>query len=501
MVDYAGALNARQVVVLSWIADGCPEGVVSGYSYKATAVALQGRRLVAISKRGGVWSATVTDAGRFYLAHGRMPERPTWKRAGRQDRRTVVASGSKPKRDSSAAPGGDRLGTPGDAAVVETAGSNPDADDDSSARTKAAAKGHRRGPVEQMLADLVDGGGVLLVDQPLYVAGRPSTPDFEQLVLSANRYGKVPAGKRLVTSHAAGRKLEIRLEDAIIGTDVVRRAVPVPQRVSRYHPVAVLFRDRSERHEISKPVVSRAVRLVHALVVEAERRGHEVGLAPDPVPYGGYSSGRRWSGTNDGHITVTIGGHAQAVRVIEVGMPSRRHWEQQNYLGRGSYSASNTGTGVLRFELTGYGGREGRTCRWADGKRTTLEDKLPDVLAEIETRAAEDAHRARQRQEAEAEAQRRLERAQRREAQKRLEKHRAEVLHDQVKRWERAARTRAYVAAMRTEIETRAAALDTGNGGGEVARAWEWLAWAEQHVDDIDPLTQPLALPAEVPGQ
>jgi hypothetical protein len=40
MVDYTSALNARQVEVLSWIADGCPDGVMTGHTYKTTAVAL-----------------------------------------------------------------------------------------------------------------------------------------------------------------------------------------------------------------------------------------------------------------------------------------------------------------------------------------------------------------------------------------------------------------------------------------------------------------------------
>lgn len=68
-------LNPRQVEVLQWIADDCPDGVWPDFTYKTTAVALQGRRLAKVSKRGG-WHAEITDDGRFYLAHGAYPDQP-----------------------------------------------------------------------------------------------------------------------------------------------------------------------------------------------------------------------------------------------------------------------------------------------------------------------------------------------------------------------------------------------------------------------------------------
>ncbi|MBB6174276.1 excisionase family DNA binding protein [Nocardiopsis mwathae] len=68
-------LSSWQLEVLKWISDGCPEGVMKGFTYKATAIALQGRRLVVVSKRRGSWSASVTDDGRYYLEHGTYPQR------------------------------------------------------------------------------------------------------------------------------------------------------------------------------------------------------------------------------------------------------------------------------------------------------------------------------------------------------------------------------------------------------------------------------------------
>lgn len=44
---------------------------MEGHSYKVTAGVLRDRRLVTISKRGGTWSAELTDAGAHYLKHGK----------------------------------------------------------------------------------------------------------------------------------------------------------------------------------------------------------------------------------------------------------------------------------------------------------------------------------------------------------------------------------------------------------------------------------------------
>src|SRR4051794_33175663 len=41
-------LTPRQRDVLHWIGDGCPAGVMQGFTHKASAVALQDRRLVSI---------------------------------------------------------------------------------------------------------------------------------------------------------------------------------------------------------------------------------------------------------------------------------------------------------------------------------------------------------------------------------------------------------------------------------------------------------------------
>jgi hypothetical protein len=73
VVILSAPISPRQVEILRWIADCCPDGVITGYIYKTMANALQGRRLVTAGVRAGAWRAKVTDAGRYYLEHGCYP--------------------------------------------------------------------------------------------------------------------------------------------------------------------------------------------------------------------------------------------------------------------------------------------------------------------------------------------------------------------------------------------------------------------------------------------
>ena len=53
--------------------DGCPAQVMTDTTYKTTAVALQVRRLVTVSKSGGHWRAEATEAGRHFVKHEAYP--------------------------------------------------------------------------------------------------------------------------------------------------------------------------------------------------------------------------------------------------------------------------------------------------------------------------------------------------------------------------------------------------------------------------------------------
>jgi hypothetical protein len=60
-------LTSRQIEVLQWIADGCPERNWPDGTYKNSAQALDNRGLVDVRRRRKTWTTSITDAGRYYL--------------------------------------------------------------------------------------------------------------------------------------------------------------------------------------------------------------------------------------------------------------------------------------------------------------------------------------------------------------------------------------------------------------------------------------------------
>ena len=63
-------ISDGQLAILKWIGDGCQQDVVTGHVYKTTANSLQNRGLVVISRKGGIWRASITEKGLAYLEHG-----------------------------------------------------------------------------------------------------------------------------------------------------------------------------------------------------------------------------------------------------------------------------------------------------------------------------------------------------------------------------------------------------------------------------------------------
>jgi hypothetical protein len=72
-------ITSRQLNVLHWIGDGCPPGRWADETHKTSARVLASRGLAKVGRpksTGGARSATLTEAGRYYLDHGRYPAPP-----------------------------------------------------------------------------------------------------------------------------------------------------------------------------------------------------------------------------------------------------------------------------------------------------------------------------------------------------------------------------------------------------------------------------------------
>jgi hypothetical protein len=420
-------LTEKQVELLRWIADGCPDGVMKDDFYRISAAALRNRSLITTSGRGPTWIAKITLSGTEYLAKVEAPNPPI----------------------------------PRQANVSVT---------------------------QQLVDDVSASGGSLRLAQRPW--GSTEGVDWEQRARLAQAHGKVPPGKRLSTRRIDG-ELELRLEDAIPGTNVPLQPVPVPKSVTRLHPVARRFREDTSKHLVSRAQLPRCTRIVHALAIESERRGFAVASV---ATTGDRRHPRRWKG-DDGHLTISIRDHSYQLRIAEEKVVVRGTFDAETeyrrsvnypaYLkprARMRYDADATGR--LQIACVGYS-REGRPVSWADRRSWTLEDKLPDLLRELEVRAAEDDHAAIERKRQAEERERQWEAAMERAKRRLVEDHRIQVLVDRVRAWQEADAIRAYCDA----VEAR-----HGAEGVTDPEVVAWLAFARAQADRAQ---QPPHMPAE----
>ncbi len=324
--------------------------------------------------------------------------------------------------------------------------------------------------------------------------------DYERRALLAERHRKLPPGKRFQITRLE-RELEIALVDAPFGAMAPAELtpVPVPEKVGRHHAAARQFRDQKHRHEVSRALVARATRLIHAIATEAQLRSWEVsGPNPDGV--------RRSRGAD---LRVLAAGHTLGLRLFEERVHPRGAWEREVHhyrnvssessfyrdrpFPRGPYDADATGR--LRLELLPESSMTfaERQWRWGDRSSWTLEERLPHLFREIEERIvlAKEAAEV-QRIEAEEDAERARRAAEERERQwlvhmeqakeRLVEEHRAEWLGGQASAYAEIQRLRSY-------IEATAAAY------GEHEETAQWLVWAQNYVKQRDPLGKPPVMP------
>jgi hypothetical protein len=318
-------VNARQLEVLTWIQEGCPAGVMPDDTYKTTAAALKSRRLVTISKRP--WRAEVTDAGRFFLEHGRHPD------------------GHWPE----AAPARGRTRRPANAPTT----------------------GLR--PVDQMLADLTAAGG------RLQVAG--DRPHWENLVASAVRHRKVPP-RKVLKVEGTWSKVVLVLGDAPAWMQTEEPQVQVPQQLRHPHPVIPALRDDSRTLPFSAPTRQRALRLLQALAAAATDRGHQV-RAPKQMNSHRRASGHLEIVVRSHAYTLTV---SEATTQVEHQLTANEIRGQQQYGAYWAPKYDHVPNGRLRIAING--GWKVHIDKVEDTKTQPAEGKLGTLLLEVELRAA-----------------------------------------------------------------------------------------------------------------
>lgn len=454
MVSRTQPLNERQVQVLRWIADGCPDGVVEGYSYKHTAGALHDRKLVMVTRKRGAWQAEVTDAGHHYLEHGTYPGAEAGKQGAPQPAERRVAGEQDAPLTTS----------PGPAATPKPPGLII----------------RRRGAAIELMERLIERGGLTL-------DGLSDAEIVEQrkVIETAKRYGLVPDGKRIQTYKMYDGRLSIRLYEGLHAnakpeTEPDLALVVVPTHLRNPHPVVQKLRDDPGRLLMPKlpQVRNRALRILQAVAAEAVRRGFRVLDCPVDERYINYymarSGGPRYK-RREGQLCVVIDGLSYVVD-IRLERPETDDPERAQAL-------------ILSLPI----GRNISRSSWADRKRTTVEDGVAALLRELELRAERDRQEAIVAERARAERKVRWEAAMVEARVRASQAHYAAVLDKEIERWTEARRIREYTAAVEDRIRAAAASADDP---AALEAAGEWLAWMTAYANDLDPLERLPRMPA-----
>lgn len=234
------------------------------------------------------------------------------------------------------------------------------------------------------------------------------------------------------------------------------------------------------------------MRIVHALVVEAEQRGYEVSNSE--------SRDRRERARRSReavtHLVIAIRGHRYQLSVSEEKVLLRGDWEERRRASEAYRNQLYTyvrpervkpydseATGILSIGLIISGPvREGRPASWRDRKSWTLEDKLPELLYEQELCAVEDDEREAEERRQQEERRRRWEQMMEVARERYREAYRAKVLREQAAAWREARLLSEYL-------------IDLKEAHSESVDSAAWIDWITGFIERLDPLTSPPAMP------
>ncbi len=434
-------LTDYQLAVLQRVAD--PGDLVSAQEpdLARTVYALRDRGLLTTPRINGRWQAQLADAGRFYLEHGHHPDHPSRSRQ-------PSAADSQARRYQASIRG--------------------------SSQRAASSSDEMSG--QQLLALLREQDGRVHLDDP----DEQTRGTWRRAIHALKSEGLVPAGMHL---RYRGRDSGDLVIELVAGEHpdgkyrVPHDHVDVPALVPG-HPVIQQLEREPRRFGVTQESRERALRLVQALVVEWERRGHTVELEKGAAGVTMVAGASRF--------VLLMYEEYEAVEVL----PSDEELDQQKTYSwqRVQPQEREVPSGRLVLEIPHAWNYSGRRRRWADRARWTLEDKLGDVLVELEARARVDEERQRAQREEEAYRREQWEAAVARARAQFAEDVRVKALDEQLLAVDRAAKIRAYCVAVE-------ATLAGGDSDDELVG---WIAWARQYADRIDPLIRGVHVP-EIP--
>lgn len=217
---------------------------------------------------------------------------------------------------------------------------------------------------------------------------------------------------------------------------------------------------------VSTQHLSRALRIMNTLFVALEARGHQVGIQD------GY---KKTLGVRINGQPVEFGLEEKFQRIERSADKSRRPdpWGYRRY--------EYVPTGTLILKITEWGA-DGLQKTWSDGKTATLEACLNDFIVGL-LKVAEAVKARRLKQEQEEQRRREAERRRQKEAIKRQEElARREALEQEATNWAKSQQLRAYLTARKEMLIAKHGEIQSGS------QSDQWLAWAHQHANRLDPL-------------
>ncbi|MDX2908121.1 hypothetical protein [Streptomyces griseiscabiei] len=230
------APNERQRELLERLATGEESGALTPRDWRS-AYALRDRGLLTVDKGGGAARAEITEAGRFYVRHGRHPD------------------------DAESADRGEP------SAPVEPSASYGERPVARARQAKA------RELVERLLAE----GHVRFAH-----ADDEEIAEWRRVVNYAKRHGMEPEGKRIEKVPYGRLGLEFFLAKGPHPNARSQRpkadapTVRVPTRLASLHPVVAALKDDVRRLVMPPALRRRSLLMLQGLASEAARRGHEV---------------------------------------------------------------------------------------------------------------------------------------------------------------------------------------------------------------------------------
>jgi hypothetical protein len=339
---------------------------------------------------------------------------------------------------------------------------------------------------EKLIQDVLDAGGSLVLPQDPAMEKK-----YEQLIRLSLKSPLRPKGKKLeiVLTGPWGQGPKTIVFTEHFDDFVAASPVPVPERITRYHPAVKAFVGNKEWHYVSSEHISRAARILQAIAAEASKRGMELLTTQEAAKDSGYAA--------KSHLALRTAAGVYSVKIKEISGPGTgkarpRRWNEPKT--KPAWVEARgwdfVGTGKLELIVNGpetpYNG-----AQYRDTKTANVEDKLPDLFRSLEIYRLRTASKEQKRQREKEERHHRWQTAVASAKEQYSEHVRWEHFKENSRTWAAIKQHRSFLDAARVAAESYSAS--------DRDAILQQLDQAEQILEARDPLRDLSRIVPEVP--